>query len=72
LPQKNMQQASARAACVVSGGIHAASQLLLPSHAHRGVPSLTRSRNCRAPSLGALALLCDYAMCEEKRALLRY
>ena len=72
LPQKNMQQASGRAACVVSGGFHAASQLLLRSHAHCDVPSLTRSRNCRAPSPGALALLCDYVMCEEKRALLRY
>ena len=72
LPQKNMQQASARAACVVSGGFHAASQLLLRSHAHCDVPSLTLSRNWRAPSPGALALLCDFVMCEEKRALPRH
>ena len=41
-------QASSRAACVISGGFHAASQVLLRSHAHRVVPSLTRSRNWRA------------------------
>jgi hypothetical protein len=67
-----MRQASARAACVVSGGFHAASQLLLRSHAYRDVPFLTHSRNWRAPSPGALALLCDFVMCEEKRALLHH
>jgi hypothetical protein len=67
-----MRQASARAACVVSGGFHAAFQLLLRSHAYRGIPSLTRSRNWRAPSPDALSLLCDFVMCEEKCALLHH
>ena len=65
-------QASSISACVISGSFHAASQVLLRSHAHRVVPSLTRSRNWRAPSLGALALLCDFVKCEEKRALLHH
>ena len=82
LPQKNMQQA-ALALFVASvlksrlrtkplGGFHAASQLLLRSHAHHDVPSLTRSRNWRTPSPDALALLGDFVMCEEKRALLHH
>lgn len=49
----------------------AATALARTSHRSTLDPRPPTGSNRRAPSLSALAFLCDYVMCEEKRALMR-